>query len=64
MKTDLGLFGKMSNTYLGPTFSEGYGEGRFDREKTFTLFNCAGDVDEHGDLPDRAPGVPEWYGPR
>ena len=31
--------------------SEGYGEGRFDRAKKFTVFNSAGDVVENGDLP-------------
>ena len=30
---------------------ETYGEGRFDRDKAFTLYNSAGDVDEVGVLP-------------
>ena len=31
--------------------SEEYGEGRFEREKPFTLFTASGDVDDEGVLP-------------
>ena len=31
--------------------SESFGEGRFDRDKAFSLFNSAGDPDEQGNLP-------------
>ena len=31
--------------------SEAYGEGRFDRNQPYSLFNSAGDADDEGELP-------------